>query len=409
MLPNVVKVVFLLLVYYSFFSRTVSFIGLTGGMLSVFLASILFSICCFLIIYHNKLQISILSALIILFFSIQFLSPLISVFVFNSDPGIVVRFSLEMLAAFFMFFSTYYLVQTGYITPKFIIYSLAILCLISALGIVRDFVDITRIHRVSGLSSNNYMSNIYAFVANGYLLISYRLFHKGKKFKSFLLYIPLLLIIVVLLLMGSRQAIIAFLVGSILTSFLVIKSRRLFLYYGAGAILAALLIYFISLNIDLSGWLSRFTYENISRMVEIRWALLSKSLTDLSLIEFVFGRPDLYEQYAILYGSRYVNPHNIFVSLIRYNGIFSSFLLVMVILMVVYEFFRLRRKHSGVKSYAITESSILIFFVVVLVYTLFSGQQTRFFSLYIIMGYVAGYLEMVKTLKSDEQYQKMIL
>lgn len=409
----VVKPLFLVFLYYGMFSRYAGPLGLSGGMTAVLVATALFFICAFhLLFVSREYHLSRLSLWMTVFFILTALTPILSFLIFSQRPDIAFKLSLEYGVAFFMFFMAFYMIRSGIITPKFFIYSIALVGTIAALQLLVTIIGEVRLGRLRGLGGLNYIGSSFTVSTIAWVMIIYSDYMKEQGLRRHLFNIlGFLLVFLVMLLTGTRAAILAFLVGIVFLQFFGMKSKRFKRYAIVLALLSAVVVFLIAINIDLSRLWDRYTVERLMDAVYTRLNRYIRAVDDLTLAEFLFGRPDLYEfPYGQISGERYINTHNLFLSLVRYNGMAPFLLFVFLLAIIVFQYHRLYQKNKSNIRFRLTESSLLIFLVLVMVYAMISGgKSTRIFAVYLILGYGVGYFDLIKRVRSIEDYKKMIL
>ncbi|MEX2601289.1 MAG: hypothetical protein WD355_06550 [Balneolaceae bacterium] len=410
----VVKPLFLLFLYYSMFSRYSGFFGLTGGMTAALISGVLFVLAAgHLLFLSDRIEISRLALFITVFFILVALTPLASSYVFDGRPAVALRYSIEVAIAFFIFFSFYYFLKSGIITPKFLIYAFAYLGLLSALQLITTIIGEVRIGRLRGLGALNYIANSFAVSGMAWIIIIYKdyVYETVNRWRVAGKFICFTLIFIVMLFTGTRGATVAFLVGIFFLQVLGMQSKRFTKYSLMGTLGLALALLIIALNIDISIIWNRYSYEDLSYMVDKRLGIYLDSVIDLSFVEFLFGRPDLYTfEDGLLSDTRYINTHNVFLSLVRYNGLIPFFLFSLLLLIILLKYGALYFAHRNDDYFRLTESTIIVFFVVVMILALISGgRSTRLFSMYIMIAYAVGYLELVGRVGSMKEYKKMIM
>lgn len=409
-----IKATFIIFLYYAMYSRGGGLLGLSGGLTASFLSFVLFFLSIgYSIYYKQQFIISQLAGLIILFLIFIALTPILSTFVYDFHPGVSLRLMIEVAVIGFIFLAVYNFIRSGVITPKFFLYALAIVGFVAALQTLGNLVGRTNIYRIrSSIGGVNYLGNTYAMCAIIWMMILYRatlLNSSNRKLRIIQLFC-FMTVFTAMLVTGTRSAVIGFLIGLIafVTFGVLARDRRKYFLLSVGVIVLA--VFVLSLQFDLSGLWNRYTTSEIVRMAEIRYNLYSRSVTDLTIGEFLVGRPDLYIFGSGQSGSRMVNTHNLFLSLIRYHGIhvFVLFIVLLSVIAVNYlKLFKIRKEQPALR---LAESSIIILLIMALVYTMFSGgRPTRAFSFFVALGYMAGYLELLKSVRSQDEYNKMIL
>lgn len=406
-----VKPLFILFIYFGIYSRTTGFFGFSGGQLTVLMTFSLFCLAVFHIIFFKReIRVSNFAYFICLFFVISGALPFFAIFLYGAEPRAIVRYSFEIGINLFMFFSIYYFIREKIITPKFFIYSIAFVGLFAALNylsVLFTQVSIYRIYRLSGL---NTMGTAFSIAVFAWMLIVF--IHAQREnqstLKKWIGYGCLVLIFLSMLFTGTRSAIIALAVALFLFQILGMKSKKFTRYVLYGSLGMAAVIFIVALNFDLSNLWGRFSWTSITRMAGMRFTLYAKSITDLTFLDFFFGRPDFY-----IFSNEaddFINPHNLFLGTIRYNGILLFIMLIFIFLILFYKYSALYKIHKNQSEYRVIESSILIFFVMIVIYTMFSGgRTTRSFSFFITLGYAVGYLELFKNLRSYEEYKSLII
>jgi hypothetical protein len=403
-----VKPLFLLFIYFGMYSRFEGFPGLTGGQTTVLLT---FGIFCFTLfhkfIIRGDFKLTVLTVFIALYFVLSGVLPLLSWLVFQTDPVRILRYSIEIGVTFAMFFSVYYLIKERIISLRFFIYSFAILGAIASFQLLVSLFQEIRVMRLSGLAGLNYLGNSFAMAAFTWMMVMYGM-EKDKTMwmKRYAVYFGFFVVMLALLLTGTRAALISLAVGLFLYQYMGMKSKNFKKYVFYTSIVFALIIGIIAMNVDLSLLWRRFTWEQLVRMANIRFGIYANSIIDLTIMDFLFGRPEMY-----LFSDEdpFINPHNHFLAIIRYNGIFLFIMSVFVFVALLYKYLALYSLHKNNDRCRTFESSILILFVMVLIYTLFSGGRiTRSFSFYIALGYAAGYLALFRNLNSYKEYKEMI-
>ena len=407
-----VKPLFLLFIYYGMFSRFSGLLGLGGGMTAALISGCLFGIAAIhLLIFNDKPALSPLALIMTAFFIIIAMFPLMSSFIYSLGISHIFRFSFEIVITFFIFFSFYYFVREGILTPKFFVYAVAILGAIASYQLVMTVLDMENLRRVRGLGGLNYIGNTFAVSTIAYIVILYATDHKG--WKKIGLIFGLVVVFMTMIFTGTRAAVIAFIAGIILFQLFGMKSRKFKKYMFVFGLVLMIPILILAMNIDMSLLLDRYSYSELERMALIRFDIYYSAVADMTLVEFLFGRADLSAIDDSLSGEladRYLNPHNVFLSLIRFNGIFSFmlfFLIWVVIYLIYFKIYAMRKEKPRFRA---MEATIIIFLTMSLINVMFSGGKfTRNFYMYIALGYAVGYIDLLKSVKSPKEYAKMIL
>jgi len=409
-----VKPAVVLMIYFGFFARQQGFLGLGGGMITALLSFALMLFCGYHFLFVEKKQnISQLATGISIFFIIIALTPFLSAFVFDGDPKAIFRFSFEVGVAFFLFFSFYYLVRAKIITPRFFIYSIAILGAFAAIQVIINLIGISQLRRLTiGLGSINYTANAFTICLVAWLAIIYKdyVFESVNKSRLFVYLFVSFIVFIIIFLSGTRSAAVAFIIGLAMFQLFGMKSKKVNMMIIFLLILTVLFIFYLSTRIDLTFFLDRFTYNQIMGMTMIRLNQYAMSITDLTFFELLIGRPDFYTFTDGGSNPRLINTHNFILSIIRYNGILSFILVIFLGLTIVITYL----KNFSVRKYLprirLTEATIIVFLTIVFIYSMFSGGRiTRMFSFYIIIGYSIGYLDLMKSYSYKKQNKKFVL
>lgn len=411
-LTLIIKVVFVLFLYFSMFSRKFGILGFSGGMTAALFSVVIFSLS-ILVSYYLKedFVISQLAALTIIFLVILGITPIVSSFFYDIQSGIIIRLLAEVAVVVFIFLATYNFIRSKVISPRFFLYTIAILGSIAALITLRDLIGAIVVRRTGNISGVNYVGTTFGMSAITWVMILYSntLSQRTKKMTS-LKVIAFIIVFFGMLFTGTRSATIAFFIGLILLQVFGIKSKKFKKYLILLTLVLGLIITIIALNIDLSRLWDRYSIDQVLRMAIIRFNIYASSVTDMTLLEFFVGRPDLYIFHSDLTGARFINTHNLFLSLIRYHGIFVFILYIALLFVIIKNYLKLNFIHKNQPLYRVSESSIIVLFAMALVYTMFSGgRPTRAFSLFITLGYFVGYFELLKNVKTVDEYKKMIL
>lgn len=406
-----IKPLFFIFIYYGMFSRFSGLLGLTGGKTAILMTGMIFAVCCYHFFFINEKQtLSPLFVWCFVFFFVAGLSPMISAFIYNVRLSLVFRFTFEIGIIFIIFFSVYYLVREGLITPKFFVYTIAILGTIAALQFLYSLVGTINLRRLRGLGGLNYIGNSFAVSTIAYVMMLYTGDFKG--FKKFAVSFGLFLSLFAMLLTGTRAAMIALVAGLVLYQYFGMKSKQFKKYVFIFLLMLIIPFTILALNVDLTHFFNRYSFADITKMAMIRFNIYAGAVTDLTLIEFLFGRPDLaaFSDGSESAGVRYINPHNVFLSLIRFNGIFSFIIFVTLLFVVFANYLKIFFQNKNIDKYRITEVTILVFLTMSFINVMFSGGKfTRNFYLFIALGYAVGYLDMLRKTTSAKEYLKKLM
>lgn len=409
-----IKPLFLIFIFFAAFGRNVQPLGLSGGLTAVFFGFLLFIAVTFHYLFINeKKTVSPLFYLIILLFAYLCVKPLLGYIIYGQKAFSILRYSIEVGVNFGMLFSVYYVIKNRIVTPKFFLYTLAIFGGIVTVQLLANLTGATLVRRVAGLGGAlNYTGSVLAMstVVWAMIIYSYARKRRGSVSYLFVLFFMFFTSFVGLFLTGTRAGLLSFLMGITLLQLFGMQSKKFTYAITSLFVLFVITFLILSTRIDFSLLFDRFTYDELSRMVMIRFELYAKSVTDLTLTEFIFGRADLYTFSDEVSGSRIVNTHNLFLSLIRYNGLFSFILFAAILLTVFANYIKLFIKHQKISRFRLTESSILILLCMALLYSMSSGGRiTKIFIVFIQLGFSVGYIELLTNLKSSEDYKRMIL
>ncbi len=412
----VLKPLFVLFIYFAVFGRNVIIMGVGGGLASVLLGFAVFSLTALhFVFFRDQQRVSQLTYLVILFFILIAVKPFLSYLIYDTRPNQVLRYAIEVGVNFGMLFATYYLIRNKIITPKFFLYAFGIMGLIVSVQLVINLAGMTVVRRVAGLrGALNYTASTLAMCAIVWAMVIYSIntdLLKNGKYKKILAVTAFVLVLFGVIITGSRAALLSFLIGIFLLQIFGMKSRKFTKYVISFSLILFAFIVYIAMNIDMTLLINRFTYQALAEMAIVRGELYWRSVADLTFVEFIFGRADLYTfDDSVVEAGRTVNTHNIFLSFIRYNGIISFFMFLLILYIIFATYFRLYAKNKSKPKLRLTEASIIVLLVMAIIYSMFSGgRTTRIFVVFIQMGFAMGYLEMLRTIKSEEEYKKLIL
>jgi len=407
-----VKPLFVIFIYYGMFSRFSGFLGLSGGITAALASVCLFGIAAIhFLVFKERPLLSPLASIIMAFFIIVALFPLMSSFIYNMGISHIFRFTSEIVITFLIFISIYYFIREGILTPKFFLYSIAILGTIASYELIINVLNTDNLRRVRGLGGLNYIGNTFAVSSVSYIVILYATDHKS--WKKIGLYFGLIVVFMTMIFTGTRAAVISFVAGVMLFQIFGMKSRKFKLYVFLFGLMLMIPIFILASNIDMSLLLGRYSYEELESMAFIRFNIYYSAVADMSFIEFIFGRADLSaidDSLSSELSNRYLNPHNVFLSLIRFNGILS-FILFFGIWIILYSiYFKIYFARKDKPQIRVMEATIIIFLTMSFINVMFSGGKfTRNFYMYIAIGYAVGYYDLIKFIKSPKEYLKLIL
>src|SRR5690625_7379096 len=86
-----------------------------------------------------------------------------------------------------------------------------------------------------------------------------------------------------------------------------------------------------------------------------------------------------------------VTPHYVFLAVIRYNPLLPFILFMIIFVLICFEYLRVYLLHRKEPLYRAAASTIIVLFVMITIYAVFSGGRfTRSFAFYVVMGYAVG-------------------
>lgn len=403
-----IKPLFVVFIYFGMFSRSVGVGGLTGGMTAVLLSAALFGIAVIHMLFFSKEKgFSALAYLMVVFFFVAAITPFISALIYNVRIVHIFRFVIELGISFAIFYFVYYFVREGIITPKFIIYCFVILGGIAALQLLATVGSMENWRRLSDLGGTNYLGNTFAVSAFTYVMVLYATDFKASK--KALTVVFFVIVFITLLLTGTRAGLLVFLIAIFLYQILGIKSKKFNRYIFVFGFLILIALVILSFQVNISRLFDRYSYENLQRMVSIRYSLYYGSVADLTFLEFLIGRADL-SVLESLEVERFINPHNVFLSLIRFNGILPFLILFTVFVILPINYFKIYKLHYKKDRFRIMETTMIIFLAMSFVNVMASGGRfTRNFFLFFTIAYFIGYIDLLRSNPKVEKYKKMIL
>lgn len=408
LVPYLIKPLFVAFIYFSMFSRSVGVGGLTGGMTAVLLSAALFSMAVIhMLLFSEKKGFSALAYLMVVFFFVAATTPFISAFIYNVRIVHIFRFVIELGISFAIFYFVYYFVREGIITPKFIVYCFVVMGGIAAVQLISSIGSMENWSRLRGIGGLNYVGNTFAVSAFTYLMVLYAEdFSTPKKILTVLFFV---IVFLTLLLTGTRAGLLVFVIGIFLYQVLGIKSKKFNRYIFVFGFIILIALVIVSFQMNISRLFDRYSYENLQRMIAIRYDLYYGSVADLSLLEFLIGRADL-SALDSLEVERWINPHNVFLSLIRFNGLLPFLIFFSVFVILPINYFKIYKLHYRKDRFRIMETTMIIFLAMSFVNVMASGGRfTRNFFLFFTIAYFIGYIDLLRSNPKVEEYKKMIL
>lgn len=408
----VIKPLFVAFIYFSMFSRFSGIGGLTGGMTAVLLSSVLFGIAAIhMLLFSERKGFSTLAFLMVVFFFVSATTPFISALIYNVRIVHSFRFAIEIGVNFAMFYFVYYFVREGIITPKFIIYCFVIVGGIAAAQLIISIGGMVNWSRLRGLGGLNYVGHTFAVSSFTYLMVLYHSSEFSTN-RKVLTSVSFVIVFLTLILTGTRAGFLVFLLAIFLYQTLGIKSKKFNRYIFIFGFVIMVAIIIISTQINLTRLFERYSYDMLETMVSIRYNLYYGSVADLTFLEFLVGRADLsvLDSVAVLETERFINPHNAFLSLIRFNGLLPFLIFFSVFVILPINYFRIYKLHYKKDRFRIMETTMIIFLAMTFINIMASGGRiTRNFFLFFALAYFIGYIDLLRSNPKVEEYKKMIL
>ena len=361
--PYIIKPLFVAFLYFSMFSRFEGVGGLTGGMTAVLLSAALFGIAVVhMLLFSKKKGFSALAYLMVVFFFVAAITPLISALIYGVRVNYLFRFVIELGVNFAMFYFIYYFIREGIITPKFIIYCFVILGGVAALQLIVSIGSMENWSRLRGLGGLNYVGHTFAVSAFSYLMVLYYSSDFSKLKKAFTFF-SFVIVFLTLILTGTRAGFLVFLLAIFLYQILGIKSKKFNRYLFVFGFVLVIAILILSTQVNLSRLFERYSYDMLEVMVSIRYNLYYGSVADLTFIEFLVGRADLsvLDSAGAVESERFINPHNVFLSLIRFNGLLPFLIFFSVFAILPISYYKIYKLHYKNDRFRIMESTMIIF------------------------------------------------
>lgn len=389
----ILKPLLAIFIYFALFHRyDIELLGMSGGALAVMIAGTIFAVCLIFMLLENKITNSINFNVVLLFFGCSFIMPFFSVILLNIEPSFGIRFSIEVAIGFLMFYSIYYLISSGKLPPKFIINLIAFTGLIATVVIIVSFFDPSAaIRRLGALGGRNYIANSFAIAAIAWTTILYTQVRQNNILSSVLSGLVLVIILLILFLLGSRQALIAFFLCATLFNFIILSRVYSIINASFFICISTVLIVLVATLIDLTALFSRFELSAISDALNLRFETYRTSVEELSLVEIILGRPDYYEVWAV---ENAIHPHNYFLSLIRYTGLTTLLMYLFLLTAITISYLNLGTIFSISNNIKLETLTIFLFFLIPFIYSMFSGNVTRIYSLFIFMGALLAILDL---------------
>jgi len=302
-------------------------------------------------------------------------NTLFGIFVYRQPLLPAIYVPLEITMNILLMYIFYYAVKKGMIeTKKIFAFYVFAAAIISIMMIIRYFQMPTFRRFKEFGTSVNFLSNSLsiAMVMVVYNLIVQRLV-KGSIIRDIAL---LSIISMGLFLTGSRSGVLSFAIGLIVILFDKNKfsMKKMVILVISIAVIILAINYFL-IDEKMKMLLERYTLTFIRESGRLE--LWVESFNGITASSLFLGRPWLYEVYGI--GS--VHPHNYFISLIRYTGVFPC-------IIFIYEIMKL---YFGKKAMVIENKRLYVsLLLVILVYASVSGNFTRIMTMFIIIGMIKG-------------------
>ena len=373
---------------------------MSGGKLSVVVAfiGVIFIVIHRLLKNKRSFEFDKTNLMSLTFFFSTFFSILIFSLVYN-NTNILLYFIVEIVSILSVYLFGYLVVRYNYISIQHISTLIVIIALITAYMSVANNLSFYALRRLRGFGGLNYTASNYAISAILALLLSF--YNKGKTFIRYLFIFAFSILLIFTFLQGSRQALIGLILGILLIMFFnkgFYKKIRIYV----------LLFFIIVIGVsqigklfEISSLLLRFSSASLDATSSLRFTLYKNALQHgLDAIDLFFGKPTLYEVYNPDKVGIF-NPHNIYLSSIRYFGILSGLFLLFSIVTIFYRSYRLLKKLylKKVDLYDHMLFSTLVIFLCFFqshLYTLFSGNITRVFHFYFYWGIIVAFIQLNK-------------
>jgi len=320
----------------------------------------------------------------LLLFFIAPLMPLLSILLFNQTLFPSAFLSLELLLNFLVYYLFYFMISKGYLRFESVLYVIFFGALLMSIWIIFESVQLDDLRRFKGFPIGvNFLAHSLAV---GALISVYFAFtiRRSVIFTS-LLSAAAIINVLALFFTGSRVAMFGFLVALVILVLVgrIISWRILFTVF---VLLTGIVLIIYNLYYD-EGYQSLFARFDIDSMLAVilghRIYNWGKALELISLESLLVGKAWIYE----LYGQRVVSPHNIFISILLYNGL-------MVLILFSYSIFkRLYHVFSSKTESYLRKAFMVSFLVIPLIYASSSGNYTRVFSIFLILGLIDGWFQ----------------
>jgi O-antigen ligase len=230
--------------------------------------------------------------------------------------------------------------------------------------------------------------------------------------KKVITILSFVIVFLTLILTGTRAGFLVFLIAIFLYQVLGIKSKKFSRYIFTFGIILLIALVIVSTQVNLARLFDRYSYEMLVRMISIRYELYYGSIADLTFLEFLVGRADLsvLDSVGEVESERFINPHNVFLSLIRFNGLLPFLIFFCVFVILPINYYKIYKLHYKKDRFRIMETTMIIFLAMTFVNVMASGGRiTRNFFLFFTIAYFIGYIDLLRSNPKVEEYKKMIL
>lgn len=320
----------------------------------------------------------------IFFFFLWIISLLISI-VFRSEGGLI-RFVLEVSLNITIYLACYYVICSRQVDLKM----LQTVILWTGLPLVAVYIitmlDMDTIRRIKGFGAVNHLGHSFAILGT---ISLYQLYNSRNKRSMAAWSIIFLLFFSVMILTGTRSAI----AGFILAAGMLLASRGFmpFIKYSLViTIMIGALVLILPQVKNVSLLSARFAPDQIvfnSGSLGKRMAIWHSTVEQITLKGFFVGLPDFYDAAVDnVVDIEYRNPHNLWLSLLFYNGVIVLICSLYALLRTIRKCWTLLPRSPGNRH----DDMILVLslFLITLVYASLSGQYTRIMTIFVFWGVI---------------------
>lgn len=344
------------IVFFGFYFRTSEdFMFISPGKMAIVL-SLLF------VVFSGLNHWKSLQNTTLLFFLFTYCIAITVLFTFNLK--IIEFYSLEIISILILYMAGH---LASYFKIDLTTIALIACLVVASLGLLNLLENPVSTFRRLALSGG------YNYSASNYALASFLLFirYQIKREKTFLFFCVICTVLTIL--QGSRQAIL----GLAIAIFILIYNRNKSILIISLTITIPVLIYSYNylLNFEELTIIQRFSIDHLLTSSDNRIILWYRSFFEIEkFADIVVGTPEFNSLLiSEIDNINYYNPHNLIASTFRYHGIITTIILLTIIGQIFFS-----------KKLSINEK--LIFFIP-LWYLMFSGELTRSFNFFFILGY----------------------